>query len=237
MSANGQKKKGLRTSEKNSDVEVVSPAPVVIKGKEEVNIDAKGDDRVVTKDAGSMFDTPVKRRMGVREIKVIGCSLVFLFSMMVIILFSAPPYAQSKMIAIGVTIAIGLITGLFICCSSLSDIFIKEYILSMLGTEEDERKQFLLSVIEMNESRDLYVRESGIKVDKSVFEIENASSYIVGDDLVVNFSFREMLHNRFCRLTLDSVSYREYVATTEKERARMISEKLAAITKAFNLFQ
>lgn len=241
MSADGQKKKNLKTSEKNGDVEIVNLVPVVDKKIEEVKISEKPDEvasnSVLDMVLKNVSDNSTKRRLGVREVKVAGCSLVFLLSMMVIVMFSAPPYTESKMIAIYVTIAIGLVTCLFISISSLSNMFIKEYILALLGTEEDERKQFLLSVITMDESRDLYIRDSGIRVDKSVFEIENATPFTVGDDLVVEFSFREMLHNQFCRLTLDSIPYRDYSATDEKGRARMISERLDATTKAFNLFR
>lgn len=273
-----KKKKTLRTSEKDGEVEVIEPplelkkekeedmselnakddneSELNAKGEEMTELNAKDDNGVELKnvkedvqllsklqevpdpvEVKNSWDVPPNRKVGVREIKGIICFCLFLFTMMGIVLFSAPPLTKNKQIAIGVVAFTGLITCMVVAISSPIGTFIQRYVLPALGTEEDARKKFLMSIIEMDESRDVYVGRTGIRVDSKRFEIDNPSSYIVGDDLVVVFSFREIFCNRSCTLTLDSISYREYNATDEEGRIDMICEKLAAAAKSFNLFQ
>ena len=263
-----KKKKTLKTSEKDGEVEVIEPPSELKKEKEEemselnakddneLELNAKDDNGVELKnvkedaqllsklqevpgpvEVKNSWDVPPNRKVGVREVKGIICFCIFLFTMMGMVLFSAPPLTKDKQNAIGVVAFTGLITCIAVAMSSSIGTFIQQFVLPAFGTEEEERKKFLMSIIEMDESRDVYVGRSGIRVDSKRFEVDNPSSYIVGDDLVVVFSFREFPCNRSCALTLDSISYRAYNATDEEGRIDMICEKLAAAAKSFNLFQ
>jgi hypothetical protein len=242
----------LKTSGKSDEVEVIELKKekeedvANASGKEEDTTDASGKEN--TTDASGkekevltvekiLTNAPVNRKVGVAEVKAGISSLVLFFAMLMIVLFSAPPHTPKQSVARWVTGIVGVATILFVVFSSMFETFIKEYVLTMFGSEEDDRKKFLLAFIETDESRDAYIARSGIRVNRNRIWIENPSAYIVADDLVVSFSFREMLTNRCCTIVLDSISYQAFNATDEEGRMCMISKKLGATAMEFDLFQ
>lgn len=177
-----KKKKILKTSEKDGEVEVIEPPLELKKEKEEemtelnakeeemIELNAKDDNGVELKNAKeeeaqllsklqevpdpvevkNSWDVPPNRKVGVREVKGIICFCIFLFTMMGMVLFSAPPLTKDKQNAIGVVAFTGLITCIAVAMSSSIGTFIQQFVLPAFGTEDEERKKFLMSIIEMD---------------------------------------------------------------------------------------
>lgn len=195
--------------------------------------DAAGEEEKAIK-----IPLPEARKIGVCEIKVILCFVLFIGTLLVLVPLSAPPHTDEKKVASSILGGMGLFLMAFVIFSNKSTGLIKSMILPLVGmSEADERKKFLLEVIRMPESCNIYIRGSKINVDRSKVAIEDVEAYTVGDDLVVTFMFRDMESNRFCHLILDSISYEKYEAGTAKTRESAICEKLTETARTFNVFQ